>query len=204
MNRRRERLPSPDELSLWRLAMRDAVPLHPQPVVTPSVPVCVGPVTASPVPVQPAPPSPSPPPSPLPLPIVVAPPRGLARTTLPPLEVGHCAGIDRRTDERLRRGRLVVEARIDLHGLTQSVAHDTLLHFLEASYRVGRRCVLVITGKGPVSQGGGVLRQSVPRWLSEPGLRRLIVAVHRAQPFDGGDGALYVLVKRRREKKPGD
>jgi DNA-nicking Smr family endonuclease len=118
------------------------------------------------------------------------------RPRLPPLEPGRSIGVDRRTDQRLRRGQLAIDGRIDLHGLTQAAAHDRLGAFLEEGQRLGRRCVLVITGKG--SAGEGVLRTVVPRWLSEPGLRRLIVAVHRAQPNHGGDGALYVLLKRRR------
>ena len=121
-----------------------------------------------------------------------------SRTRLPPLEPGRSAGLDRRSDDRLRRGQMAIEARIDLHGLTQSSAYDALAHFIAVSQAIGRRCVLVITGKGPVSQGGGVLRTMVPRWLAEPSLRRRILALHRAQPRDGGDGALYVLLKRKR------
>ena len=93
---------------------------------------------------------------------------------------------------------MAIEARIDLHGQTQSSAYDALYRFVVASQAAGCRCVLIITGKGSVSQGGGVLRRLVPRWLAEPSLRRRIIALHRAQPCDGGDGALYVLLKRQR------
>ncbi len=167
--------------------MRDAVPFRRRPEDESAPP-------SPPQPVVPAVP-PSAPARPLFAAPVAAPP---ARTRLPPLEPGRCAGLDRRTDDRLRRGQLAIEARIDLHGQTQSSAYDALYHFVTASHATGRRCVLVITGKGPVSQGGGVLRTMVPRWLAEPSLRRRIIALHRAQPRDGGDGALYVLLKRQR------
>jgi DNA-nicking Smr family endonuclease len=122
----------------------------------------------------------------------------LLRPSLPPLALGQSVGVDRRTDDRLRRGQLVIDGRIDLHGLTQSAAHDALVRFLGDSQQAGRRCVLIITGKGAINQGGGILRNVTPRWLAEPGLRRMIVAIHQAQPRHGGEGALYVLLKRRR------
>ncbi len=115
-----------------------------------------------------------------------------------PLEPGAAIGVDRRLAERLRRGQLPIEARIDLHGLTQDEAHARLAAFLAAAAPAGRRCVLVITGTGAWREGGGVLRESVPRWLNEARLRPLVLAIARAQPRHGGGGALYVLLKRRR------
>ena len=185
----RQRVPTPEERELWREAMRDTVRLVPP--SRPAAAMAVA-IVADPAPSRTL--SASPPASAAVLPPVQTPPR----PGLPPLEVGRSAGLDRRTDERLRRGQLVIDGRIDLHGLTQSAAHDELARFLDGSQRAGRRCVLVITGKGAVSQGGGVLRNATPRWLAEPGLRRMIVAIHRAQPQHGGEGALYVLLKRRR------
>lgn len=122
--------------------------------------------------------------------------------SLPPLEIGRPAGVDRRTDARLRRGKLTIEGRIDLHGLTRDSAHSALTGFLSRSQRDGKRCVLVITGKGSrrgedEASARGVLRQAVPRWLDQAPLRAMVLAVHRAQPRDGGDGALYVLLKKR-------
>lgn len=125
---------------------------------------------------------------------------------LPALVTGVPMGIDRRTDERLRRGQRAIDARLDLHGLSQAAAHHALSEFIYASHRSGRRCLLVITGKGSSKgtgresggQGGGILRAAVPRWVAEPGLRSLIVALHHAQPRDGGEGALYILLRRRR------
>jgi DNA-nicking Smr family endonuclease len=112
--------------------------------------------------------------------------------SLPPLE--RFAGIDRARAERLKRGKLAIEARLDLHGMTQDEAHHAISGFIGGSRASGLRCVLVITGRGAV--GGGVLRQAVPRWLDEPGLRRHVLAITPAQPRDGGAGALYILLRR--------
>jgi DNA-nicking Smr family endonuclease len=119
-----------------------------------------------------------------------------APSATPPLE--RYAGIDRATAERLKRGRRPVEARLDLHGRTQAEAHRELCAFVENSYRDGRRCVLVITGRGFGPDGPGVLKSAVPRWLAEPGPRRRILAIAAAQPHHGGAGALYLLLRRRR------
>jgi DNA-nicking Smr family endonuclease len=123
--------------------------------------------------------------------------------TLPTLQPGTIAGVDRATGERLRRGALTIDGRLDLHGLTQSEAHAALDRFVAGSATRGRRCVLVITGKG-LGDGAlgdgkrGVLRQAVPRWLNETPNRARILAVMPAQPKHGGAGALYVLLKRKR------
>ncbi|MDP6573142.1 MAG: Smr/MutS family protein [Rhodospirillales bacterium] len=117
---------------------------------------------------------------------------------LPKLEAGTVAGVDKRTAARLRRGQLPIEGRLDLHGLTQTEAHRELGDFLAAAQEDGRRCVLVITGKGRGAEGGGVLRAAVPRWLNEPGQRQRVVVFCHAIPRDGGDGALYVLLRRRK------
>ena len=106
-------------------------------------------------------------------------------------------GIDRANAERLKRGRHDIEARLDLHGLTQSEAHRALSGFVMDSQLAGRRCVLVITGRGRL--GGGILRAAVPRWLAEPGLRRHLLGIAPAQPHHGGGGALYLLLRRNRE-----
>ena len=122
----------------------------------------------------------------------------------PMLELRHDAqpGLDKRTAARLRRGQLPVEGRLDLHGLTQNEAHRALTAFLAASRDAGRRCVLVITGKGLGPDGSvGVLRAAVPRWLNEASNRRHVFAFRQAVPRDGGEGALYVLLKRQRRLK---
>jgi DNA-nicking Smr family endonuclease len=108
------------------------------------------------------------------------------------------AGIDRANAERLKRGLYAIEARLDLHGMTQAEAHPELIDFVLASHQVGRRCVLVITGRGLGPDGPGVLKSAVPRWLEEATLRPRILAVAAAQPRHGGPGALYLLLRRRR------
>lgn len=136
-------------------------------------------------PVQPVPAAP-PPVSPPPLP------------SLPSLSHGSVAGLDKRSGERLKRGQMPVEARLDLHGMTQDEAHRALAGFITASRAVGKRCVIIITGKGSYRGGVGVLKEAVPRWLNEPSLREHILAFNHAQPRHGGTGALYVLLRRTR------
>ena len=113
------------------------------------------------------------------------------------------SGIDRASAERLKRGLHPIEGRLDLHGMTQAEAHRALAGFVHKSRDAGRRCVLVITGRGFGPTGPGILKLAVPRWLEEAGLRRQILAVTPAQPRDGGAGALYLLLRRhRREPRP--
>jgi DNA-nicking Smr family endonuclease len=125
-----------------------------------------------------------------------APPKKSA--ALPALKPGASPGVDRRTAEKHRRGRLPVEARLDLHGLTQEEAHRALERFLPHAQESGCRSVLVITGKGSRDGTRGVLKESVPRWLNQSPLRALILSISWAQPKDGGTGALYVLLRRIR------
>lgn len=118
-----------------------------------------------------------------------------------PLESdGALPAIDRRTAERLRRGQIAIEAQIDLHGLTQDEAFTAIQGFLAESLQAGRRCVLVITGKGTARDGGGVLRSAVPRWLTEGIYREHLIGIAVAFPQHGGDGALYVLLRRLRDQ----
>ena len=122
-----------------------------------------------------------------------------AKPPLPELKIDTVAGIDKRTSQRLSRGQLTIEGRLDLHGLTQDEAHQRLAGFIRRAVAAGKRNVLVITGKGFKTSGEiGVLRQAVPRWLNEPALRRHLVTLRHAQPKDGGEGALYVLLRRER------
>ncbi len=168
---------SPGESDLWRKAMEDAIPYDDSEAPARPAPA-PGKAARTPRPVQPVPPS---------------------AARLPDLRSGIAAGVDKRTAARLKRGQLAVEARIDLHGLTQEEAHRALDAFLAGSQAADRRCVLVITGKGLRRDGTiGVLRQSVPRWLNEAPNRGRVLAFTRATPRDGGDGALYVLLKRRK------
>ncbi len=120
------------------------------------------------------------------------------RLAEPPIEHGRATGVDKRRTERLRRGQLPVEARLDLHGYTQDQAHEALDDFLGEAQGRSLRCVLVITGKGTTTGAGGVLRAQVPRWLNEPGNRARVLAFDYAQPKHGGLGAIYVLLRRRK------
>jgi DNA-nicking Smr family endonuclease len=97
---------------------------------------------------------------------------------------------------RLGRGREHVAARIDLHGLTYEAARATLTDFILRSVNQGWRAVLVITGKGAL--GDGVLKRHTPEWLAQPPLRQHIAGVSEAHRRHGGEGALYVALKRER------
>src|SRR5262249_60253646 len=96
-----------------------------------------------------------------------APPARPAASAAEELAHGRTAGVDRRQAERLSRGRLTVEATLDLHGLTQAAARERLDVFIAAQSEAGRRCVLVITGKGLMKAEGGMLRQPVPRCVDQ-------------------------------------
>ncbi len=118
-----------------------------------------------------------------------------------PLVSGAAPGMDKRTAMRLRRGQIDIDGRIDLHGMTQQEAHGNLSDFIRYSAGAGRRCLLVITGKGTGKGGlGGVLRAQLPSWLNSPELRPLILAFAPAQPRDGGGGAFYVYLRKRRDR----
>lgn len=114
--------------------------------------------------------------------------------------------LDRRKSRRIAKGREPIEARIDLHGMRQSEAHDALRGFILRCHAHGLRRVLVITGKGISTDARdnwtmgererGVLRRNVPRWLAEPGLAALVGAIAPAHARHGGDGALYVMLRR--------
>jgi DNA-nicking Smr family endonuclease len=178
------RQPSEEERALWLKATETVEPARRRkPAPTPAAPE---PVTAPAPKVQPQPrPKPAPPPAPL-----------------PKLTSSSTPGLDKRTAERLKRGQLAIEARLDLHGMTQEEAHRALTRFIAAGHRSGRRAVLVITGKGVRLDGeqreAGVLRRMVPRWLNEAPTRGLVLAFSAARAKDGGGGALYVLLRRQR------
>jgi DNA-nicking Smr family endonuclease len=119
---------------------------------------------------------------------------------------------DRRKARRIAGGRVEIEARLDLHGLRESEAHLRLRGFLRQAQAAGKRTVLVITGKGrardddPTApfdlhddrRSRGVLKRNVPRWLAEPDLAAIVVSFTTAHTRHGGDGALYVHLRRHR------
>jgi DNA-nicking Smr family endonuclease len=116
------------------------------------------------------------------------------------------SGVNGATQDKLRRGLMEPDARIDLHGMTQAAAHRTLFTWLAAAHSRGYRLVLVVTGKGNpkndenapwMMSAHGVLKQMVPRWLNEPELAALIASVQPAHVKHGGGGALYVYLRKR-------
>jgi DNA-nicking Smr family endonuclease len=123
--------------------------------------------------------------------------RPLAQQPMPP----PLSPLGRRMRSRVARGKEDIDGRLDLHGLTQSEAHAALLRFLRQAGGRGARLVLVITGKG--ARGGegerGVLRRQVPQWLRLPEFRALVIGFEQAHVAHGGEGALYVRVRRSRE-----
>jgi DNA-nicking Smr family endonuclease len=109
------------------------------------------------------------------------------------LRQGDRAGLDGRTQRRLFRGNVPIDRRLDLHGHTAARAQLKLQSFIEDAAYSGCRCVLVITGKG-----AGVLQSHVPDWLKRSPLSGLVLALAEARQTDGGSGAFYVLLRRRR------
>lgn len=122
-----------------------------------------------------------------------------AKTSPVDLRAGETAGIDGGTQKRLFRGDMKIDARLDLHGYNAAQAQRKLTQFLNQARLSGNRCILVITGKG--ARGTGVLRSAVPDWLKRSPLSELVLAMAQAKPSDGGAGALYVLLRRQRDRK---
>jgi len=120
------------------------------------------------------------------------------------------SGIDGRTEERLRRGLLDPDVKLDLHGMTEDAAHRRLLVFLRGAQRQGCKLALVVTGKGrPLADDApfdlelhaksrGVLAAAVPRWLNEPEFAALIAGRRVAHKRHGGEGALYIYLRKGR------
>ena len=110
------------------------------------------------------------------------------------------APLGRRERSQLSRGKKQIDARLDLHGMTQTRAHHALSGFLHRAHHDGLTFVLVITGKGKVGAESerGVLRRQVPHWLSLPEFRSLVVGFEEAHIGHGGEGALYVRIRRAR------
>jgi DNA-nicking Smr family endonuclease len=113
------------------------------------------------------------------------------------------APLGRKLKKRVARGAHAIDGRIDLHGLTQAQAHDALLHFLRTRQARGARLVLIITGKGfrgDMSVGErGVLKRMVPMWLRLPEFRDYVIGFESAAVGHGGEGALYVTLRKSRE-----
>jgi DNA-nicking Smr family endonuclease len=180
---RRKRSLSEEERALWESVAKQIKPLRKKPRVPrmQATPAAEAEATSKPVPVS-RPQSP----------VKIAP---APRPQAPPL-----APIGRRERAQLSRGRKEIDARIDLHGMTQTRAHRALFGFLQHAHHQGLTFVLVITGKGKLGADAerGVLRRQVPQWLNLPEFRSLVVGFEEAHIGHGGEGALYVRVRRAR------
>jgi DNA-nicking Smr family endonuclease len=123
---------------------------------------------------------------------------------LPEKKAPPLAPLGRRLKQRVARGREPIDARLDLHGFTQAQAHTALVHFLRGAQADGARIVLVVTGKGTAKSANanerepGVLKRQVPLWLALPEFRPLVVGFEHAHIGHGGQGALYIRLRRAR------
>jgi DNA-nicking Smr family endonuclease len=178
MNRRggRSRSLSEEERTLWRDVTRSIQPLRAAQEETEIAPEASPARTAIST-----------------LPTVVRPSRQPKRVAPLPL-----AQLGRRAIQRVARGKDAIDGRLDLHGLTQAEAHDVLLRFLQTAQLRKAKLVMVITGKGSRGAEGGVLKRQVPLWLRLPQSRSLVVGFEEAHRTHGGEGALYVRLRRNR------
>jgi len=185
---RRKRSLSEEERALWESVARQAKPLRKRHRAS-KPEAAAPPVEASIAAKSEATPK-SHPPAKIPRapkPVVSAPPQ--------------LAPLGRRERSHLSRGRKEIEARLDLHGMTQTRAHRALSGFLQRAHSDGLTFVLIITGKGRTigaESERGVLRRQVPLWLNLPEFRSLVVGFEEAHIGHGGEGALYVRIRRSR------
>ncbi|TDK30386.1 DNA mismatch repair protein MutS [Rhizobium deserti] len=134
-----------------------------------------------------------------PKPVIVAQEQVTGRSDRKPAKpAGIHHPLEKPTKQKLAKGRLPIEARLDLHGLYQDEAHDLLLDFLLRAHQRGLRHVLVITGKGSSMGSEGALRRAVPLWFSKTEFRFLISSYEGAARHHGGEGAMYVRLSRGR------
>ncbi len=182
MSRRRPP-PSDDDMALWQHVTRSVAPLKRRKPAKARAAETTPAPEETPQPKKPGRQAASP-----------RPPAAAPRPAKPPA----LAPLDRRTLSRVNRGALPIDARIDLHGMTQAAAHSRLNDFLHGAQASGARLVLVITGKG--KSGGeetrGVLRRLVPIWLASHELRSVVVGFDEAGRAHGGAGALLVRLRR--------
>jgi DNA-nicking Smr family endonuclease len=173
---------SEEERVLWESVAKQIKPLRKKPRA--AKPHDSAPAEETPVAAKPAT-------SPKPLPSAKIP--RVPKPEPPPL-----APIGRRERSQLSRGRKEIEARLDLHGMTQTRAHRALSDFLQRAHGGGLTFVLIITGKGKMGAEAerGVLRRQVPQWLNLPEFRTLVVGFEEAHIGHGGEGALYVRIRR--------
>jgi DNA-nicking Smr family endonuclease len=183
---RKGRRLSSDDIAIWDGVTRSVRPLRKRkpPVVAAAVPE-----------LGPSPPKPPKPPKRMAAVPVVPVARPVPK--MPPPIVA----LDRKTKQKIARGRDSIDARLDLHGHTQVEAHDVLLRFLRRTQVKGGRVVLVITGKGGRGENDrGVLKRAVPLWLALPEFRSMVIGFDSAAGGHGGEGALYVRLRKLREQ----
>jgi DNA-nicking Smr family endonuclease len=112
---------------------------------------------------------------------------------------GTVQGLDPGLMRRLKRGEFPLQNYIDLHGLTRQEAQEKVTDFILESYRAGLRCVLVVHGRGHNSENHlPILKERLPHWLTRGPARKIVLAFSTARPYDGGTGALYILLRKRR------
>ncbi|MBR0720160.1 Smr/MutS family protein [Bradyrhizobium manausense] len=179
----RRRVLTDEDRELWELVARQVKPLRKHRTAK----LHSGPRA------EPAPAMPIAKPALSPRPLIAAPALRPAKPAIPPL-----APLGKRERTKLSRGRSEIEARLDLHGMTQMRAHRALTGFLHRAHHDGLTFVLVITGKGRSGGESGVLRRQVPEWLSLPEFRAFVVGFEEAAIGHGGEGALYVRIRRAR------
>ena len=180
---RRKRSLSEEERALWESVAKQIKPLRKKPRAAKAE------EAEAPAPPKPAASTRPHPPAKIPRPPKPEPPAA------PPL-----APLGRRERSQLSRGKKQIDARLDLHGMTQTRAHHALSGFLHRAHHDGLTFVLIITGKGKMGAESerGVLRRQVPHWLSLPEFRALVVGFEEAHIGHGGEGALYVRIRRAR------
>jgi DNA-nicking Smr family endonuclease len=180
---RRKRALSDEERALWETVAKETKPLRKKPRAAKAAQEAEAPAVTKAVDAEPSPPA-----------KMVRVPKPVP-TSPPPL-----APLGRRERSQLSRGRKEIDARLDLHGMTQTRAHRVLGDFLHRAHADGLSFVLVITGKGKTGAESerGVLRRAVPQWLALPEFRTLVVGFEEAHIGHGGAGALYVRIRRVR------
>ncbi len=186
---KRRRILSEEDRRLWASVARQAVPLKGRSLPKGEEPV----VTAQ---AKTLSPSPTPADAAARPAALLQAPREARKPAVPPPPLQH--PIERPTRRKLAKGRLPIEARLDLHEMTQMAAHSALARFLAQAQAMGLRHVLVITGRGMAGGSRGVLRRVVPQWFASPQFRGLVSGFESAERHHGGDGALYVRVRRVR------
>ena len=173
---------SEEDNTAWEEATKDVKKFSPQ-EVPPSAPVILPPIKPT---------------------INIA--KAYREEDLSELKLGNTDNIDANTAKRFKRGDFPIEARLDLHGYHEDEAREAVFDFVQKAYIEGKRCIIIITGKGLSHNEGndnilipkGKLKESVPLWLNSKNLRPLILAYNHPPAKLGGSGALYIMLRRQR------